>query len=164
MSLLNLQDIYDRLNQNGFEGALPTIPLEWSTRMTKCSGTFGYVRNRLTGAMSKPKIRLSVPVLGPHPEEVENVLAHEMIHFWEALKYNHSSHGAIFQSKMHRLNRQLGLKITLQHELEVSYNHVWSCGCGKATIKRQRYDERTNIKAGRCYCRGCHGRLTYLKP
>lgn len=158
---LNLQPIYDKLNREGFADFLPTIPLEWSSRMTSCSGKFIYKIGSDKKTIWAPRIRLSTPVLQPHPEEVENVLAHEMIHFWECLNRGTSSHGSIFQAKMHRLNRQLGLNITLQHSLEVQINHVWSCGCGKAQIKRQRYDKRTNTKAGRCYCRLCGGRLTY---
>ena len=108
---INLQQEYDRLNQQLFGDALPKIPLQWSNRKTSL-GHVNSIRNRYTG---EAKIRhLALTAFYKTPYRVfKDTLAHEMIHVKQISSGERGSHGWSFIREANRINGMgLGYHIT----------------------------------------------------
>jgi predicted SprT family Zn-dependent metalloprotease len=132
-SLFEESDVYEYFalyNTLFFGDKLGAVSLEWSKRMTLCAGIFS-VRN------FQAIIRLSEPILKfRNTDEIKETLLHEMIHAWihvERLDMSddRSGHGINFQKKMHEINKNTGLNITIYHsfhdEVEYYKKYVWKC-------------------------------------
>ena len=150
-----------------FENRLPTIRIEWSTRLTASAGLFvSQVGPRSRWVSSAYRhgaarvIRLSVPLLRGEPEaELRGTLAHEMIHQWEFdIRKRRPSHGPTFREMMDRMN-EAGLGITIRHQLNKTVDalnrYAWECvRCGMAYHRQRR-----TIMPARHLCSRCRGRL-----
>ena len=166
--------IWNDLNSRYFDGALPPIALVWSGRLTSSVGMFvsraGPRSSWAGNAPSKsPKreIRLSVPLLTPLLEEssygrneLVSTLAHEMIHQWQydVLK-RRPNHGPDFLRKMHEMNHDGTLAVTVYHtlkkEVQALSRFAWRCArCGRI-YRRQ----RRTIQPRRHHCGSCRGSL-----
>ena len=170
ISVDRLQVFWKNLANTYFQGRLPPIRIEWSTRLTASTGMFmsqvGPRSQRLSLAErhgSARVIRLSVPLLHNQPEsEIVRTLAHEMIHQWEYdVKKRHPKHGAEFLAVMDLMNRD-GLGVTIRHSLdaqvEMLSKYAWQClACGKS-YRRQ----RRSISPRTHRCGSCHGDLREL--
>ncbi len=168
-----LQSHWTDLNRRFFSGILPTIPIQWSGRLTSSVGMFSsLVGPRSPAPSNRPRrlIRLSLPLLSrladtnPYAEqEILNTLAHEMIHQWQydVLK-RRPGHRLDFLRKMTEMNRSGLVGITLYHSLNEQVQAVaryrWRCQqCG-----RDYHRARRTIKEHRHRCGACHGRLLAL--
>lgn len=162
-----LQAIWRQLAARYFHNRLPTIRIEWSTRLTASAGMFvsriGPRDRHASPAVRQGTgrlIRLSAPLLSGQPnEEVIRVLAHEMIHQWEFdIRKRRPSHGLEFRNMMYRMNQD-GLGISIYHGLhdrvESRYRFAWHCLMCGYTYHRQR---RTIVPA-RHRCGQCGGGL-----
>ena len=170
ISVDRLQVFWKHLADRYFQGRLPPIRIEWSTRLTASTGMFmsqvGPRSQRLSLAErhgSARVIRLSAPLLHHQPEsEIVRTLAHEMIHQWEYdVKKRHPKHGAEFLAIMDLMNRD-GLGITIRHSLdeqvEMLSKYAWQClVCGQS-YRRQ----RRTISPRTHRCGSCHGDLREL--
>ncbi|NWF71859.1 MAG: SprT-like domain-containing protein [Nitrospirae bacterium] len=178
ISTEQLQKIWSDLNGQYFYGALPSIVIVWSRRLTSSAGMFVSHRGprpRLTQdglcPPAKREIRLSLPLLlqaaqasGDNEREIVNTLAHEMIHQWQydTLK-RRPNHGVDFLRKMTEMNRDGALAITTYHSLQKEVlaltRFVWRCRqCGQV-YRRQ----RRTIQPRRHHCGSCRGALQELR-
>ena len=160
----DLDPLFWQLNRELFENQIPTIPVAWSSRMTRSAGLFWWKeRPKRQGDALECGIRLSWPLLGdrPHPDLL-GTLAHEMIHAWVALylaDLKHG-HGVLFQTKMAEVNRmQSEFVVTQRHsftaEVQRHAKHRWDCSqCG--TVYRR---QRNSIDLQRHRCGKCRGHL-----
>ena len=165
LSTSELQSLWNSLNASYFQGRLPPIEIQWSTRLTSSVGLFVSQTGPRTQQVAPATrhgsgriIRLSLPLLREQPlAEIRGTLAHEMIHQWQFdVKKCHPSHGREFRRVMAIMNQD-GLGITIYHalttEVEALSRYAWQClQCGRA-YHRQR--KSLSSKTHRCgYCRG----------
>ena len=155
------------LDHRFFENRLPTISIEWSSRLTASAGLFvSQVGPRSLWLSTTYRhgearvIRLSAPLLHGQPEaELVGTLAHEMIHQWEFdIRKRRPSHGPTFREMMDRMN-EAGLGITIRHQLnetvEALNRYAWQCVRCAMAYHRQ----RRTIVPSRHLCSRCRGRL-----
>ena len=173
-----LQKIWHDLNAQYFDGALPSIAIVWSRRLTSSVGMFVSRRGprpRLNQEGLRPpikrEIRLSLPLLHQvvqrsayGEQEILNTLAHEMIHQWQFdILKRKPNHGPDFLRKMTEMNRNGTLAITIYHSLQKEVltlaRFSWRCvECGRV-YRRQ----RKTIEPRRHQCGVCRGSLQELK-
>ncbi|HDS01978.1 MAG TPA: M48 family peptidase [candidate division Zixibacteria bacterium] len=137
-----LSRIYDTLNYRYFDGKLPKVKIEWSSRMRiagKC-----YVEHRL--------IKLGRKYHEYFPDEVEDTLKHEMIHIL------YPNHGKEFKREAERLGATRYAKEypggKSPHKYiyicpscgQKYYRHrrMYNCSCGICSIRG--YDPRYKLK------------------
>ena len=89
-----LQKIFDCLNWKYFNGRLPKVRLEWSTRM-RAAGKF---------YMGRSLIRLGQKYHEYYPQDVEDTLKHEMIHIL------YPDHGKLFKAEAKRIGTSIHAK------------------------------------------------------
>lgn len=115
-----IQQTFDRFNALCFEGALPPIPIV----LTKARTFLGKVEYRgvrglfgLVTANRDFRMRISTSFDLPR-EELEDVVLHEMIHYYIAWKgiRDSSVHGNVFRNIMEQLNARYGRHITIRHK------------------------------------------------
>lgn len=117
-----VEETFRHFNALCFGGSLPDIPvvlthartflgkMEFKTRR----GLFGHV-------VSYYDFRMRISVSFDLPQqELEDVVIHEMIHYYIALKNlrDTSSHGRVFRDMMHRINSTYGRNISVRHHGE----------------------------------------------
>jgi len=167
VSLSDLQGMWQRLNSRFFDSRLPSISIEWSSRLTASTGLFVSQvgpRSRWVPSVYRQGdarvIRLSAPLLREQPEaELQRTLAHEMIHQWEFdIRKRRPSHGPTFREMMNRMNEE-GLGIAIRHELNAHVamwnRYAWECvRCGMAYHRQRR-----TIVPARHLCSRCRGAL-----
>jgi predicted SprT family Zn-dependent metalloprotease len=166
------------LNNRYFSGLLPSIDLVWSRRLTSSVGLFVSRRGprpRLNQEGLRPpakrEIRLSLPLLHQvvqrsayGEQEIQNTLAHEMIHQWQFdILKRRPNHGPDFLRKKIEMNRDGTLAITIYHSLQKEVltlaRFSWRCTqCGRV-YRRQ----RKTIEPRRHQCGVCRGSLQELK-
>jgi len=167
LSADRLQEFWKAIADKYFSGRLPSIRIEWSSRLTASTGMFVSQvgpRNRHLSWTDRHGdarlIRLSAPLLQNQPElEIVKTLAHEMIHQWQYdVKKHRPTHGPEFLKFRDRMNRD-GLGITIRHslnqEVEALTKYTWQCTrCGES-YRRQ----RRSISPNRHRCGSCYGSL-----
>ncbi len=174
LSPSQLTDMWNDLNVRYFDGALPTIGLVWSRRLTSSVGMFvsrtgprSSWRDDAARKTTKREIRLSLPLLTPllarspfGDNELISTLAHEMIHQWQYdILKRRPNHGPDFLRKMREMNRDGSLAITVYHalkkEVQALSRFAWRCRrCGRI-YRRQ----RRTIQPRRHHCGSCRGAL-----
>ncbi|BCA55147.1 hypothetical protein W02_22870 [Nitrospira sp. KM1] len=172
-----LTHIWRDLNLRYFNGALPSIAVVWSRRLTSSVGMFvsrtGPRSGWTTGTAarsSRREIRMSRPLLGlliakaPYgKQELISTLAHEMIHQWQydVLK-RRPNHGTEFLRKMRDMNRDGSLAVTIYHslrqEVQALQRFAWRCRWCNRIYRRQ----RRSIEPARHSCGSCRGPLQEL--
>lgn len=113
-----LEQQYNTLNKQCFQGQLPTVRIQLSKARTYL-GQLGYKRRRkLLGgwAYYDYVIRISTR-LDQTEEEITDTLLHEMIHLYIAVNHlkDRSSHGPLFRQIMDNINTRYGRHITISH-------------------------------------------------
>lgn len=115
-----VQKTFDHFNALCFEGELPPIPIV----LTKAGTFLGKVeykgRRGLFGLVSgNTDFRIKISTCFDLPqEELEDVVIHEMIHYyiaWHNIK-DSSTHGKIFRNIMEQLNGRYGRHVTVSHK------------------------------------------------
>jgi|JFJP01.1.fsa_nt_gi hypothetical protein len=110
---INIQDEYDKLNQQLFNGILPKVPLLWKDNRKKTHGYVHGTYNRYTGEVTISYLAMSSFHKFTY-RQFKNVLAHEMIHIKQMSSGYRGGHGWDFMKEMNRINGMgLGFKITV---------------------------------------------------
>lgn len=146
--MINLEAKYKEFNERFFNSRLPEpntngFSIEWSTRMTRSAGML----HRKGG---KRTIKLSTHYAQRFPEDVENVLAHEMIHL------KHANHGPAFKREAERINREGGMQIKVYAEGRAKEGR-WLYKCQNCGTQHER-DKRLPHGGQNHRCR-CSGKL-----
>lgn len=117
-------------NKQYFWGALDTVIIQWSKRMTVCAGLCRYQSGFCSISLSEPLLKLR-----PRKDLVETLL-HEMIHAYLFLTNNRDhrdrdGHGPDFCKHMYRINVEAGTQISIYHnfhdEVSLYQQHWWKC-------------------------------------
>lgn len=117
-----LKRLFDRFNQEFFEGRLPRVRIEYSKRMQRSAGSYHPVGK---------VIRIGRRYHELFPEEIEDTLKHEMIHII------HLRHNAAFK----REARRLGTSVQARSHPSLGRppKHVYVCpGCGREYPRQKR--------------------------
>jgi predicted metal-dependent hydrolase len=104
---VDLKKLYIKLNEIYFNNKLPDVSevkLEWNASMTSTAGLC---------VPSKKLIKISYKYHNLHPKEINNTMAHEMIH----LKYD--NHRIGFKKEAERITK-MGLEITIYTKYDES--------------------------------------------
>ncbi len=114
-----VQKTFDRFNTLCFEGVLPTVPVVL-TRAGTFLGKMEYKSKRnLFGIISSHyDFRLKISTgFDLSQEELEDVVIHEMIHYYIAYRNlrDSSVHGEIFRRMMETINKKYGRHISVRH-------------------------------------------------
>lgn len=113
---------FNYFNDLIFGGKLKSIELRVNNTKS-AGGQFNYYRNcRARYIAISKKFDFT-------PEELDDVLVHEMIHYWDFTKRGTSDHGTQFQKKMNEINKKFGMNITIQGKWEINKEtfHRWIC-------------------------------------
>ncbi len=115
-----VQDCFDRFNILCFNGELPQIPIEMG-RARKCLGKFHFcVRRKFLGKKEYYGFKIIITKAVDIPEtELEDIVIHEMIHYYIAHKnINDSSpHGTVFKAIMNSINQKFGRHISIRYRI-----------------------------------------------
>jgi hypothetical protein len=91
-----LRDLFDRFNEEHFDGRLPHVHLRVSGRMTRSLGTIAY--SERAGARSVRQISISGDLLLPGNRAIlVDTVLHEMAHAEAWLEHGHRGHGVIWR-------------------------------------------------------------------
>lgn len=93
----DLNQLYDQLNTQFFDGKLPKIPCVWNGRLTRSLGRTKYKRK---SASSKWKVFLIDIQTGLTPQHLHKTMVHEMCHVWSIHFFQSTGHSKIFWKKM----------------------------------------------------------------
>ncbi|MDT7042040.1 SprT family zinc-dependent metalloprotease [Candidatus Nitronereus thalassa] len=159
-----LQRMWSSLNATYFDSRLPTIEIQWSSRLTSSVGLFVSETGPRTQHVSPDirhgvgrVIRLSLPLLRAQSlAEIRGTLAHEMIHQWQFdVKKCHPSHGREFRRMMKLMNHD-GLGITVYHtllnEVAALSKYTWQCQkCGRAYHRQRKSLSSKTHRCGSCW-------------
>ena len=112
---INLQDEYDKLNQQLWEGKLPNVPLKFDSKKN------GY--GRVNGMIERFTRKVVVHFLAISNmysftyRQFRNIMAHEQIHVYQmAVKQERGGHGWDFEREARRINGMgLGFNITARN-------------------------------------------------
>lgn len=101
MSKPDIRAMFDRLNDEHFNGEIPDIPVVWNNRLRTTAGRCHYKRVGL--GIEPKKIEMANRLFEANDwdmEKVERTLIHEMVHAYLAHKYNVRGHNWQFQQMM----------------------------------------------------------------
>ena len=123
-----IQKAFDRFNALCFEGVLPAVPIVL-TRAGTFLGKMEYKSRRdFFGIVSSHyDFRLKISTgFDLTQEELEDVIIHEMIHYYIAYRNlrDSSVHGETFRRIMETINKKYGRHITVRHHGEPEQNLV----------------------------------------
>jgi hypothetical protein len=109
---INLQEEYDKLNQQLFDGKLPKVPLRWDS-MKRAYGKVTGLYNRFTREVFIKELQMSSLYKLTY-RQFKNIMAHEMIHVWQmGIMKEKGGHGWDFMRQARRINSMgLGFNIT----------------------------------------------------
>lgn len=115
---VNLRKEYNKLNQQLFDGELPTIPLKWS--MSKKDGGKVIANGNAKDPSSWKIKHLEISLfIEKNYKEFLGTLAHEMIHvlfFHKGIMDIGGQHGIKFRSKVAELNKKADFKIPISDD------------------------------------------------
>ena len=127
-TVLFIQETFDRFNALCFEGELPDVPIVLTKAGTFLGKMEYRARRSLFGRVtSLYDIRLKISTgFDLSQEELEDVVIHEMIHYYIAFRKLHdtSAHGETFRRIMDTINREHGRHITVRHRGRPEQNLV----------------------------------------
>lgn len=115
-----IQKTFDHFNALCFEGSLPPIPFVL-TRARTFLGKLEYkgVRGLFGLVSSNTGFRMKISTsFDMEEEEIEDVVIHEMIHYFIAFRNikDSSAHGKTFRRIMSQINDKYGRHITISHK------------------------------------------------
>ncbi len=130
-SVAELERLFDRFNREFFEGRLPRVRIEYSTRMQRSAGSY-HPADRV--------IRIGRRYHELFPDEIEDTLKHEMIHL------RHLRHNAAFKREAQRLGTSV--KAQSHPLLGRPPKYTYACpGCGREYPRQKRL---RMASCGRC--------------
>ena len=144
-----LKKRFDFYNNKFFNNKLKVDVLEFSGRLTAAAGK-AYRRN------GELMIRLSTPYFKKYPEDLDNVLVHEMIHISGIF-----NHGPQFHAEVERINADGTVTLNQHCIARASVNWVYSCEKCDMTDERSRRLSKFNTTP--YMCSGCGSRIVERK-
>jgi SprT-like protein len=101
MSSIQLADIFEKINQESFDGFLDVPALRWNSRLRSSAGRFIPGRRRFWEECP-PVIEIASYLLEEAQAEdlIYDTLAHEMIHYWLWVRRKPYGHTPEFLAKM----------------------------------------------------------------
>ena len=165
-NLPNLNELFDKINQEHFDGKISKIPCVWNKRMTTTAGRIFYKRNPFTGKPQNPnKIELSFKLFKNNDMDISKItrtMQHEMTHAYLIEHFGEDGHTSNFQSIMTRItgedkNHRCHSYDVTGIQRKQSKNWKYVCPCGQTVGYRAR-----KPKAGATYrSRCCGGIVTF---
>jgi predicted SprT family Zn-dependent metalloprotease len=122
--MIDLKRLYNACNAKYFNGELPGVNLEWSSRLFSCAGKCQKKNGKYT-------IKLSIDYHQRHPNEIVPTLIHEMIHV------KISGHGQKFKKELKRINDMGGT--VHRYSKESAKEPRWQYICTKCGTLTKRY-------------------------
>lgn len=117
-----VKECFDRFNAEMFAGELPAIPIVLSRAKTFLGKVeYKSIRGFFGRIWSNSDFRMKISTAYDLPEEeLEDVVLHEMIHYYIAVKKirDKSAHGPRFREMMKSINAGYGRHITISHRLK----------------------------------------------
>jgi len=135
-SVSELYKIFDRLNLRLFNNQIPRLTIKYSKRML-IAGSFNPVKNEITIGRKYHLI---------FRDDIEDTLAHEMIHYF------YPNHGRQFKDMANRLG--VSLKAKEHPNLRLACRYLYYCpSCGREYPRRKRLRMAScgNCTTGRKY-------------
>lgn len=118
---IDLEELYDEMNQRHWKGRLPRVKIEWSSRL------------RVAGQCSSPKgpIRIGLRYHVHFPRDLRGTLKHEMVHLI------HFNHDDAFEREVRRVRGLLHARP--YPGMRWPYRYVYECPtCGRLYRSRKR--------------------------
>ncbi len=102
---VDLQSIFQELNEKHFDGFLDCPQLSWNARLRTCAGRFTPGRTQLSPGEFGPKIEIAQYLTQLEKAEhlVLDVLGHEMIHYWLWVRRQPYGHTLEFYTKLEQM-------------------------------------------------------------
>ena len=147
---VELKKIYNYWNKKAFNGELKKhMPILWSSRMTSGAGYYSYSWKTELGVKHfyDEKIQLSTHYAERFPEDVLNVIVHEMIH----VRLPNETHGPGFKAMAKELSERFGLTIRVYSHGAGKIDYIYACDRCEKTFERSR---RMDVSRYRCKCKG----------
>ena len=153
----NLNEMFQKINEEHFNGEITAIPCSWNTRMRTTAGKIHYKRKTLHGftptfnprvSLTPTVIHLSLPLFKNNNMDIEKItrtMQHEMTHAYLLENYSEPGHTARFQSIMTRIT---GENINHRcHSYDVTglrnkQNVRYMCECGQTVGYRSRMPKK----------------------
>jgi len=115
---LDLQGLFDLINEELFNNRIKPATLRWSMKMTASAGVTSYY-----GKKEGVVIALSKPLLALRPrKDLLETLIHEMIHAFlfirDGDRAEREEHGPNYMALQDDINKKTGFKITVKHDFE----------------------------------------------
>jgi predicted SprT family Zn-dependent metalloprotease len=161
LSTHNLAEIFQRINEEFFDGFLDPPVLRWNSRLRSSAGRFipGIMPGHRKWLREVPPVPPTIEVASYLVEEtnaallIQDTVAHEMIHYWLWVRRLPYGHTAAFYEKM----KLMGVSRYNPVPRTVSYKYVYRCGHCESEFPSRR-------KLGPLACAKCcrkHGRGQY---
>ncbi len=158
--MVDLEKMFNSLNQKHFNGLITKIPVEWNGRLRVCAGKCFYSRLSL-----KPtRIEISKPIFQKitNSDKVWVTLAHEMTHAYLLEHHKEKGHTQNFQNIMTRITGEN--KNHRCHSYDVTglrnnKNYYYCCDCGIAEGYRTKAPKKGAIYRSNC----CNSIITFQK-
>ena len=144
-----VEEMFEKWNKRG-------KPVKWQgeidlTLRGRCAGQCYHSKDGV--------LRFNIEMLNRHPEEREQVVAHEVAHFIARRAYGSRGHGEIWRSVMWTL----GYEPKRTHKMKVKYKHgtfEYACACSTYRFSKVRHNKvRRGI--GNYHCKKCGVKLIY---
>ena len=144
-----LKKRFDFYNDKFFNNELTVDILEFSGRLTACAGKAYRKKGQLM-------IRLSTPYFKKYPEDLDNVLVHEMIHISGIF-----NHGPQFHAEVERINADGIVTVSKHCIARASVNWVYTCE--KCNITDEKSRRLANFGKVEYICNFCGGNIVERK-
>lgn len=147
---VELKKIYNYWNKKAFDGHLKKdMPIFWSSRMTSVAGCYMHSWKMEMGLkhIYNQRIKISTHYAEKFPDDVLNVIVHEMIHAYMPNEH----HGAPFKEKAKELSERFGLNIRIYSHGAGKINYIYGCSSCHKTFDRAK---RINLNRYHCTCGG----------
>ena len=93
----DLNQLYDQLNTQFFDGKLPKIPCVWNGRLTRSLGRTKYKRKNKSSKWTVFLIDIQRGITAQH---LHKTMVHEMCHVWAIYFFQDTAHSTRFWKKM----------------------------------------------------------------
>ena len=103
--MLDLNNMFDELNKEHFDGRISKIPAKWNNRMRTAAGYCKFKRD-VSGNLTPIRIDLSKKLFANEdwdPEKIKRTMIHEMTHAFLIEHHNEKGHSQRFQSIMTKI-------------------------------------------------------------
>ena len=170
----NLNVLFDKINEEHFDGNISKIPCEWNTRMRTTAGRIQYKRsvtkyslaiNFNNPCLTPTIISLSLPLFRNNNMDMNKItrtMQHEMTHAFLLEHHNEPGHTARFQSIMTRITGENINHRCHSYDVDGLRNKRtvhYVCECGETSGYRSRMPKKGARYTARC----CGGRVSFTR-